>query len=120
MSAGLEREADWEASILAWLHRQLFVKPPAPPTSVRLTNKAAIITGSNVGLGFECSRQLLKMDLSHLVLAVRSESKGNGAASHLQSEFPELKLRFGSLIWSGTIPSSGLLGAAKAFRKSIS
>ncbi|KAF2180361.1 NAD(P)-binding protein [Zopfia rhizophila CBS 207.26] len=88
MSAQLEREADWEASILAWLHRQLFVKPPAPPASVRLTDQTAIVTGSNVGLGFECCMQLLKMDLQHLILAVRSEFRGNAAASHLRSEFP--------------------------------
>ncbi|KAH8587911.1 hypothetical protein B0O99DRAFT_526027 [Bisporella sp. PMI_857] len=92
MSAQLESEAGWEAGILAWLHRQLFVKIPAPPASIRLTDKVAIVTGSNVGLGFECSMQLLGMDLQHLILAVRSEPKGNAAALHLQSKYPRAKI----------------------------
>jgi NAD(P)-dependent dehydrogenase (short-subunit alcohol dehydrogenase family) len=45
----------------------------------------AIITGSNVGLGFETAKQLLSLGLSHLVMAVRSIEKGNAAAKQLRA-----------------------------------
>jgi len=54
-----------------------------------LKGKVAIITGSNSGLGFESSRQLLTLGLSHLVLAVRSIEKGKAAASKLSLANPE-------------------------------
>ena len=92
MSANLESLADREAGISSWLYRQLFVKPLAPPTSAQLNNQTAVITGANIGLGFECSRQLLNMRLSHLVLAIQSEPKGRAAASQLQAEFPYARI----------------------------
>jgi NAD(P)-dependent dehydrogenase (short-subunit alcohol dehydrogenase family) len=45
----------------------------------------AIITGSNIGLGFETAKQLLSLGLSHLVMAVRSIEKGNTAAKQLRA-----------------------------------
>uniref|UniRef100_A0A093W0T7 WW domain-containing oxidoreductase n=1 Tax=Talaromyces marneffei PM1 TaxID=1077442 RepID=A0A093W0T7_TALMA len=45
----------------------------------------AIITGSNVGLGFETAKQILSLGLSHLVMAVRSIEKGNTAAKQLRA-----------------------------------
>ncbi|KAF5709064.1 short-chain dehydrogenase reductase family [Fusarium mundagurra] len=48
--------------------------------------------GSNVGLGFESARRLLALSLSHLILAVRSESRGNTAAKKLQTDFPSAKV----------------------------
>ncbi|KFY72555.1 hypothetical protein V499_07303 [Pseudogymnoascus sp. VKM F-103] len=48
-----------------------------------LKGKVAIITGSNTGLGFESSKQLLTLGLSHLIVAVRSTKKGKDAASQL-------------------------------------
>lgn len=50
--------------------------------------KCAIVTGSNTGLGFEASRQLLSLGLSHLVMGVRSVARGGGAASKLQAAYP--------------------------------
>ncbi|KAG8157032.1 hypothetical protein KVR01_013022 [Diaporthe batatas] len=44
----------------------------------------AIVTGSNSGLGYETSRQLLDLGLSKLILAVRNTQKGNEAASKLR------------------------------------
>lgn len=73
-----------EASQANFLYRQLFVCPPAiSPRDVDLKGKTAIVTGSNIGLGFECSRQLLDLGLSQLILAVRDESKGNAAREKL-------------------------------------
>jgi NAD(P)-dependent dehydrogenase (short-subunit alcohol dehydrogenase family) len=41
-----------------------------------------------VGLGLAASRQLLKLGLSHLIMGVRSQAKGDAAASQLRKEFP--------------------------------
>lgn len=45
----------------------------------------AIITGANIGLGFEACKQLLSLGLSHLVMAVRSIEKGDAAAKQLHA-----------------------------------
>lgn len=49
-----------------------------------LQGKVAIVTGANTGLGFEASRQLLTLGLSHLVMGVRSLERGRTAATTLQ------------------------------------
>lgn len=92
MSRQLQSHAGWEASVFSLLHRQLFVKVPAPPASLRLTQKVAVVTGSNAGLGLECCRQLLMMHLHHLILAVRSKSKGIAAAAQLWRVFPDARI----------------------------
>ncbi|KAG9570318.1 NAD(P)-binding protein, partial [Aureobasidium melanogenum] len=75
-----------EASTRQYLYRQFFVTPPlVSPQQVDLTGKTAIVTGSNIGLGLECARQLLDLKLSKLILAVRSEAKGQKARADLLS-----------------------------------
>lgn len=91
MSAELESRASSEASSLAFLKRQ-FLKPKPVPDGVQLKGQVAIVTGSSSGLGFEASRQFLKLGLSHLVLAVRSQARGDAAAERLRSESPEATL----------------------------
>lgn len=54
--------------------------------------QCAIVTGSNTGLGYEASRQLLSLGLSHLIMGVRSVDKGASAAKKLQSEFPSAQI----------------------------
>ncbi|KAI1623741.1 hypothetical protein EDD37DRAFT_438384 [Exophiala viscosa] len=54
--------------------------------------QCAIITGSNTGLGYEASRQLLSLGLSHLVMGVRSLAKGNAAASKIRAANPSAKI----------------------------
>ncbi|RYP45211.1 hypothetical protein DL768_008404 [Monosporascus sp. mg162] len=87
MSSRLENEASFEATNLGFLYRQ-FTRPKPLPTGVRLTDQVAIVTGSNVGLGLEACRQLLALGLSQLVMAVRSQSKGETAAGPLRKQFP--------------------------------
>ncbi|KAF5558960.1 short-chain dehydrogenase reductase family [Fusarium mexicanum] len=88
MSAKLEHEAAFEATFRGWLSRQ-FTTPKPLPSTLELKEKTAIITGSNTGLGFEASRQLLELGLSHLIMAVRSQAKGDAAASTLRAEFSD-------------------------------
>ena len=40
-----------------------------------------------MGLGFECAKQLLELGTSHLILAVRSQTKGDAAAEQLRTQF---------------------------------
>ncbi|KAI0856274.1 retinol dehydrogenase 12 [Xylaria cubensis] len=68
----------------AFLKRQFSVIPPAvTKTEVSLDGKTAIITGGNTGIGLETGRQLLELGLGRLILAVRSESRGQDAKKEL-------------------------------------
>lgn len=50
-----------------------------------MSDKTAIITGANTGLGFECARALLESDPGwHVVLAVRDTARGADAAARLR------------------------------------
>lgn len=72
------------ASQLAFFKRQIFNAPPVwTQKDADVSGKTAIVTGSNTGLGFECSRQLLDLGLDRLILAVRSEVKGEEAKKAL-------------------------------------
>ncbi|OKL64624.1 hypothetical protein UA08_00308 [Talaromyces atroroseus] len=76
---------------------QLHYKAKFPPQDTSLSDKVLIITGGNQGLGFESARQFLSLHLSHLIITVRSESKGKAAASKLQEEFPNATISVWSL-----------------------
>ncbi|KAH6701361.1 hypothetical protein BKA61DRAFT_561610 [Leptodontidium sp. MPI-SDFR-AT-0119] len=71
-----------QASLPRFFYNQLTVTP-AEVRDVNLKGKTAIVTGANSGVGFECSRQLLDLGLSKLILAVRSEEKGKIALAKL-------------------------------------
>lgn len=89
MSGKLSHEAaSSESTVSAFLRRQ-FATPKPLPANIDLSNQVAIITGSNTGVGFEAARQLLRAKLSHMILAVRSQSRGDAAAKKLQKEFPD-------------------------------
>ncbi|KAE8390896.1 hypothetical protein BDV23DRAFT_183017 [Aspergillus alliaceus] len=63
-------------------------KPQYPSPQTNLIDKVAIVTGANTGLGLESSRQLLSYNLSHLIIAVRSVTKGETAADTLRKQYP--------------------------------
>ncbi|KAI1497643.1 putative short-chain dehydrogenase/reductase family protein [Biscogniauxia marginata] len=87
MSCKLESEAHFEGTALGVLSRQ-FTRPKPLPQNIHLAEQVAIVTGSNGGIGFEASRQLLRLGLSHLIMGVRSQAKGDAAAEALRREFP--------------------------------
>lgn len=57
-----------------------------PKTS--LSEKTALITGGSDGLGLHAGRHLLSLNLSRLILAVRSAEKGERVAAQFRREFP--------------------------------
>ncbi|KAH8157919.1 hypothetical protein CIB48_g10327 [Xylaria polymorpha] len=87
MSSQLGNEARFEATVLGFLHRQWLVHRRPVPAGTNLSSQVAIITGSNSGLGLEAGRQLLQLGLSHLIIAVRSQSRGDNAADSLRKKF---------------------------------
>ena len=74
-------------SIPSFIKGQIFTTPPLVTTSFQ--KKTIIITGANVGLGFECAKHLLNLRVSTLVLAVRSLAKGEAAAQRLRDELQQ-------------------------------
>ncbi|GAB1313424.1 hypothetical protein MFIFM68171_03634 [Madurella fahalii] len=73
-----------------FIHSQFFTKIQrlslTPSTS--LAGKTALITGGNTGLGYLAARHLLSLDLSRLILAVRSPDKGKRVAQELRAAYP--------------------------------
>lgn len=83
------QSANWEASHIGFLYRQLFVTPKAiSAKTLNLDGQIGIVAGSNVGLGLECSRQLLGLGLGRLILAVCDETKGHIAKEDLARSAP--------------------------------
>ncbi|KAF5624895.1 short-chain dehydrogenase reductase family [Fusarium sp. NRRL 52700] len=65
------------------------------PTRIKypqVQGSTAIITGSNTGLGFEASKQLLSLGLSHLIMGVRSLERGKVAAEKLKMIAPSASI----------------------------
>ncbi len=69
-------------------HNQFRAKPQWPATGTSLVGQTAIVTGANTGLGYEAAVQLLGLKLSRLILAVRSNERGEAAAAKLRSRHP--------------------------------
>jgi NAD(P)-dependent dehydrogenase (short-subunit alcohol dehydrogenase family) len=83
MAHVFEISPETRASMLHFLYRQIFVKPPpVSHQNIDLKERRAIVTGSNIGLGFETARQLLDLG-AKVILAVRDESKGWEACQRL-------------------------------------
>lgn len=86
MSAQLAAAASGEGSFSGLVKRQ-FTKPKPLP-DVDLSSQVAIVTGANAGVGYAASRHLLRLGLSRLIMGVRSQTRGDKAASMLRKEFP--------------------------------
>jgi retinol dehydrogenase-12 len=50
-----------------------------PVVHVDLTGKTVVVVGANVGLGFEAAKHFASMNPKRLVLACRSQDKGQAA-----------------------------------------
>ena len=72
-----------------FITNQFYSHPQFPPKNTDLSSKVAIVTGSNIGLGFECASQMLSYNLSRLIMAVRSSTRGESAAAKLRKQYPK-------------------------------
>lgn len=71
-----------------FFYNQYRAKTQWPPKDTNLSGQTAIVTGSNVGLGYEAALQLLGLELTHLIVAVRSLDKGKAAAASMRMQYP--------------------------------
>ncbi|ERF69411.1 hypothetical protein EPUS_05956 [Endocarpon pusillum Z07020] len=66
-----------QSALWDFLKGQLFTRLPYPETP--FTDQVVIVTGSNVGLGFEAAKHCTRLNAAKVILAVRSLDKGNAA-----------------------------------------
>jgi NAD(P)-dependent dehydrogenase (short-subunit alcohol dehydrogenase family) len=59
---------------------------PIVSTKEQCQGRTYIVTGSNVGLGFEAAKHFVKASAAKVILAVRSPSKGEEAKAKIESE----------------------------------
>ncbi|RAL01355.1 NAD(P)-binding protein [Aspergillus ibericus CBS 121593] len=78
--------------------------PPKDPVHL-FTHKTVLVTGSNTGLGFEAALKFARLDAGHLILAVRTPTKGEVAKQRIveATKYPSerisvLKLDQGSFV----------------------
>jgi hypothetical protein len=90
-------------------NNQFRAKPQWPAPHTNLSERTAIITGSNVGLGYEAAQQLLHLKLSQLIIAVRSPARGETAAAKLRQLHPKANIE----VWACTTQSKHLHAALK-------
>lgn len=63
---------------------------PVPPVlTADLAGKTVIVTGANTGLGFEAAKHFARMNPAKLILACRSQQRGEAALAGM-SEFKVL------------------------------
>jgi len=55
-----------------------------PDYEADLTDKTVVVVGANVGLGYEAAKKFAKMNPKKLILACRSQVKGDAAAKSIQ------------------------------------
>lgn len=75
---------------LGFARDQLLVTLPYPDTS-KFQGRTIIVTGSNVGLGFEAARHFARLGAAKVILAVRSIEKGNEAKRSIEESLSEGK-----------------------------
>lgn len=113
MSAQLEQQASYEATFVHNFRKQTFSRVPAIPSDIQLVGKTVLVTGANVGLGFEAGRNFLRLRLSLIIMGVRSVDKGEKAAAALRGEFPEPRIEVWELEMESILPNlcrSNILG----------
>ena len=65
----------------SFVYQQLLYKPAYPTGD--LSGQTIIVTGSNVGLGLDAARHFTRLNAAKVVLAVRTESKGEEAKERI-------------------------------------
>ncbi|KAI1387322.1 NAD(P)-binding protein [Hypoxylon trugodes] len=81
----------WNFLHMLWY--QTTFKPQPLPDDIRLEGLTAIVTGSNVGLGFEAAKELASHGISRLILGVRDPTKGETAKAEFARVAPNCNIR---------------------------
>ncbi|KAJ7156907.1 hypothetical protein C8R43DRAFT_1183379 [Mycena crocata] len=71
-------------SLWAFIRNQWRTQPPV--VKADLTGKTVIVLGANTGLGFEATKHFATMNPGRLILACRSQSKGQAAVDKLKAD----------------------------------
>ncbi|KAJ6598434.1 hypothetical protein DFH09DRAFT_1131771 [Mycena vulgaris] len=58
---------------------------PQPVVTTDLTGKTVVVLGANTGIGFEAAKHFATMNPGHLILACRSQGKGQAAVEKLKA-----------------------------------
>ncbi|KAF9552314.1 short-chain dehydrogenase [Agrocybe pediades] len=72
-------------TFLDFVKLQLFEKLP-PVVKTDLKGKTVVVTGANVGIGFEAAKHFARMDPGKLIIACRSKQKGEQALNEIRRE----------------------------------
>ncbi|KAJ7483238.1 hypothetical protein FB451DRAFT_1438886, partial [Mycena latifolia] len=72
-----------QLSFWTFLRSQIFA-PPAVVTA-DLTGKTVIVLGANTGIGFEAAKHFASMNAGRLILACRSQAKGQAAVNKIKA-----------------------------------
>jgi NAD(P)-dependent dehydrogenase (short-subunit alcohol dehydrogenase family) len=92
MSAQLEQQAAYEATFAHNFWEQMLSRVPEISPRTELAGKTVLVTGANVGLGFEAVRNFLRLRPSLVIMGVRSVDKGQAAAAALRREFLDARI----------------------------
>lgn len=68
----------------SWIKSQ-FTALPIPPAS-SFEGGTYIVTGANSGLGLECAKHLVRLGATRVIMAVRSQTRGEEAKGKIESE----------------------------------
>ncbi|RHZ57469.1 putative short-chain dehydrogenase/reductase family protein [Aspergillus thermomutatus] len=71
---------------MGFLYSQFFVTPTYPTHSFK--DQTIIITGSNVGLGLEAARHIVRLEAAKVILAVRNRPAGEAAKKSIEESLP--------------------------------
>ncbi|KDR67612.1 hypothetical protein GALMADRAFT_257837 [Galerina marginata CBS 339.88] len=71
-----------QLTFFSFIKGQLATVPPV--VTADLTGKTVIVTGANIGLGFEAAKHFARMNPGKLILACRSKEKGEAALTKIK------------------------------------
>ncbi|KAL8980980.1 MAG: hypothetical protein Q9205_004094 [Flavoplaca limonia] len=73
--------------MLGFMYRQKTAHP-APVPFHDLSNQTVLVTGANIGIGMEATRQLMGFKVARVIMAVRTPAKGEEAKAQLLKTNP--------------------------------
>lgn len=93
--------------------RDQYTNFPVPQPPDNIADATYIVTGANTGIGLECAKHLFRMGAKHIIMAVRSRSKGEAALAAIRTETGRLDA---GEIWELDLTS---LGSVEAFAQHV-